>query len=430
MSKPWVPVLGDGQSTTAGQLQSSIRTIMTPDPAIIAPDKKVMEAAALMSWRNIGAVVVCRDGEIVGILTERDLLRSAAAGYHPEDVVVSELMTPSPCTLAAEATWAAAADLMVERGVRHLPVVEEGLLVGMLSMRNLMEHSNQQLELLVRERTVELARQHAALQERDRLMQCHLDVAGRIQRQLLPASLPDLPAFDFALIYQPLDRVCGDYYDFATLPSGDLGILLADAAGHSVPAAFVSVMAKTAFHAYAQQIESPSAVLATMNQRLANLMEADHFITMFYGVLERKSLRLVYALAGHPRPLWYRRALGRVEVLEAEGPPIGILPEARFEERSVQLAAADLVLIYTDGVTECQNNQREQFGQQRLRDFLAAHAAAGAGVVRQLDAELCRFRRDHPRLDDVTCIGLSVQGGGDDADQPSFQGLTPPGEAV
>ena len=107
------------------------------------------------------------------------------------------------------------------------------------------------------------------------------------------------------------------------LSSGRLGILVADASGHGVPAAFVSVMAKTAFHAYAQGIESPAAVLRTMNHRLANLMEADHFITMFYGVVERQTLRLVYALAGHPRPLRYRRANGSVDVLDADGPAIG-----------------------------------------------------------------------------------------------------------
>jgi serine phosphatase RsbU (regulator of sigma subunit) len=260
-------------------------------------------------------------------------------------------------------------------------------------------------------RRAELVEKNAALEQRDRQMQFHLDVAGRIQRQLLPAGPPEVPSFAFALAYHPLDQVSGDYYDFAMLPSGRLGILIADAAGHSVPAAFVSVMAKTAFHAYAQGIESPAAVLSTMNQRLASLMEADQFITMFYGVVDRQTLQMVYALAGHPRPLWYRRAKSEVEVLDAEGPVIGVLREPAFEERSVQLAAGDLVLIYTDGVTECRNEQDEQFGQHRLEAFLAAHGgAADAGAVSLLDAELARFRGAQPVHDDVTCIGLSVKG--------------------
>src|SRR5262249_46543330 len=149
--------------------------------------------------------------------------------------------------------------------------------------------------------------------------------------------------------------VSGDYYDFVILSSGQLGILVADAAGHSVPAAFVSVMAKTAFHAYAEGLESPAAVLRTMNQRLANLMGVEQFITMFYGVIDRQSLRLVYALGGHPKPLWYRRAKGSVEALDAEGSVIGLLPEVHYEEHSVQLERGDRILIYTDGVTECRN---------------------------------------------------------------------------
>jgi serine phosphatase RsbU (regulator of sigma subunit) len=261
------------------------------------------------------------------------------------------------------------------------------------------------------EQSEALRRETTDLRKRDRRMQIQLNVAGRLQRHLLPARPPDLPSFALAVVYHPLDPVSGDFYDFTVLPSGRLGILVADASGHSLPAAFVSVMAETAFHAYAQEIESPATVLRTMNHRLANLLEAEHFITMFYGVVDRQTLRLTYALAGHPRPLWYRGATSRVEALDAEGPMIGLVPQAEFEERSVQLAPGDLVLIYTDGVTECRNEQQEQFGQDRLEAFLAAQGgAADAGAVPQLDAELARFRGTQPFQDDVTCIGLSVKG--------------------
>src|SRR5262249_3510973 len=156
------------------------------------------------------AVIVCRDGVIVGILTERDLLRAAGRGYRPDQVAVGELMTARPLTLAADATWTAAADLMMQRGVRHLPVVEAGRPVGMVAVRDLMEHRSRYLEWLVHERTAELEEKNAALEARDRVMQYHLDIAGRIQRQLLPAGPPELPALAFALAYHPLDRVSGD----------------------------------------------------------------------------------------------------------------------------------------------------------------------------------------------------------------------------
>jgi sigma-B regulation protein RsbU (phosphoserine phosphatase) len=405
--------LGTQASVTGGadgdRSQPSVREIMARAPAVVSPGTPVMEAAALMSRRKIGSVVVSQGEEVVGILTERDLLRAAALGLSPDRVTVAELMTPSPVTVPADATWTAAAELMVRQGVRHLPVTERGRLTGMVSQRDLMEHSNRHLEWLVRQRTAELREKNAALEERDRLIRFHLDVAARLQRQLLPAGPPELPAFTFALAYHPLDHVSGDYYDFAMLSSGRLGVLVADASGHSVPAAFVSVMAKTAFHAYAQGIESPAAVLRTMNHRLADLMGAEHFITMFYGVVERETLRLVYALAGHPRPLWYRRATGAVEALDADGPVIGLWPDAGFEERAVQLAPGDLVLVYTDGVTECRDSEGEPFGRRRLEAFLAAHGGCPDAVPR-LDAELERFRGGEPFHDDVTCIGLGVRG--------------------
>jgi serine phosphatase RsbU (regulator of sigma subunit) len=401
--------LFDSGSTGQGFPGPPIRDIMAQAPAFASPDTPVPEAAALMSRRNIGAVVVCRGSEVVGLLTERDLLRATAGGQCPAGAAVAQLMTPSPVTVPADATWAAAADLMVRRGVRHLPVVEGGRLVGVLSMRDLMEHRNRYLESLVRERTAELEDKRAALEQRDRLMQFHLDVAARIQRQLLPAGPPELPSFSLSLAYHPLDRVSGDYYDFTRLSSGGLGILLADATGHSVPAALVSVMANTAYHAYAKGMVSPAAVLGTLNRRLAHLAGGGHFITMFYGVVEAPTRRLIYALAGHPRPLWYRRAGGAVEALDAEGPMIGLWPEAEFEERCVPLSPGDRVLIYTDGVTECRNGQGESFGQRRLEAFLAAHGGAADTVLR-LDQELARFRGSQPFRDDVTCIGLGVQG--------------------
>jgi serine phosphatase RsbU (regulator of sigma subunit) len=256
-----------------------------------------------------------------------------------------------------------------------------------------------------------LRHEAADLQQRERLTQFQLAIAGRIQRQLLPARPPELASFTFALAYHPLDQVSGDYYDFTMLPSGRLGILIADACGHGVPAAFVSVMANTAFHAHFQGMESPAEVLQTVNRQLANLGDIGHFITMFYGVLERQAGRLEYALAGHPRPLWYRRANRTIEVFKGGGSPIGILPDVQYDERAVQLAPGDVVLIYTDGVTECRNEQGEQFGEQRLQALLAERGdTTGAEVVAALDAELTGFRGAEPFHDDVTYIGLSMQG--------------------
>lgn len=199
--------------------QPCVRDIMTRDPNSVLPTTPVTEAAALMCQHNTGAVLVQDAAEIVGILTERDLLRATAAGNNRNGATVASLMTPLPITVAAEASWTTAAELMVRHRVRHLPVNDHGRLAGILSMRDLLEHKSRWLEGLVEQRTTEL-------EERDRQTQYHMEVAGRIQRQLLPVFPPQLPAVAFALAYHPLDRVSGDYYDFAMLPSGRLGILV------------------------------------------------------------------------------------------------------------------------------------------------------------------------------------------------------------
>ena len=145
-----------------------------------------------------------------------------------------------------------------------------------------------------------------------------------------------------------------------------------------------------------------------MNERLGGLIEAEHFITMFYGVMDPTTLRLTYASAGRPRPICYRHATHKVEALHADGTMIGFLPDATFEERSLQLNPGDSLLIYTDGVSECRNVRREQFGQPRLEDFMRRHGDS-PDVISQLESELIRFRGEEPVHDDVTCICLRVQ---------------------
>jgi serine phosphatase RsbU (regulator of sigma subunit) len=362
-----------------------------------------------MGERNVGAVVVCRDAAVIGIFTERDLLRLASSGRQWDTTPVSRVMTPNPFTVSASEPWTIGFELMAKNRIRHLPVVEKGRFVGMLSVRDLMEHRTRHLEQLVGQRTAELELKSRDLHERDRLMQLHLELAGKIQRQLLPAGPPEIPSLCVAVAYCPRERVSGDYYDFTTLPNGRLGILIADACGHGIPAAFVSVMAKTAFQAYASGIDSPAMVLTTMNQRLEQLIQADHFITMFYGVIDQKDLVFTYAMAGHPPPLWYRHKTRCIETLKAEGAMIGLMRRPSFKERSIQLEQGDCLLLYTDGVLECRNIAGQQFGQERLADFLSRHSAVPVAVmVEQLELELARFHVRKPFADDVTCIGLSV----------------------
>lgn len=387
-----------------------IREVMASDPVVVPPDTTIQEAAVLMGKQNIGCVVVGDEDTVKGIFTERDLLRRISAGYGWQEERVEEAMTRDPVSLGLDETLDRAVQLLGQTQVRHLPVLEKGRLMGVLSVPDMIRHRAQYLEWVVRQQTAQLQATNAALQERDRVMQHHLEMAARVQQQMLPPPRFDSPPLSLAVEYHPLDRVSGDYYDFAILTPDRLGILIADASGHSVPAAMVSAVAKTVFYAYGRTIQSPAAVLRTMNDHLTSLLEAERFVTMFYGVVDRASLQLAYAGAGHPPPLWHRRRIGTVETLDSPGIMLGVLPAPAFDEHVVQLDRGDAVLFYTDGLTECQNQDGEMFGLKRAATFLESQPEmASASLAQAVDRELGRFRASLEPADDLTLIVLGIE---------------------
>lgn len=379
---------------------------MVADPVFVGPQTSVAEAAGLMLARKINCVVVCGGGgEVVGILTPRDIMRGGAGP------VVERIMTRDPITIDAAESMERAFELMVAKSVRHLPVVSGGTLVGILSVRDLLQHRARLLETLVERKTFELEATNARLQAHNDQMSYALDLAGRVQRGLLPASAAQFGALCLDVLYRPLARVSGDWYDFAEPGEGRLGILVADTSGHGIPAALVSVMASTLFQAYAVQQPSPAEVLLVMNQRLAGLIEHEHFVTMSYAVIDRRTHQMTLALAGHPRPLWYRRAGGTVEALECRGDVIGVVADAEFEERKVLLRPGDVVLFYTDGLVESRGPGGEPFGRARLEAALVEHAErSGAELLSGIERALTTFCGESLG-DDVTCVALRVEPG-------------------
>jgi serine phosphatase RsbU (regulator of sigma subunit) len=391
-----------------------VRDVMESRAVSITDDAPAAEAARLMFDRHINSLVVCRGGRVVGIVTPRDLMRrhvDAPAGIGGA-VRVADVMTPDPVTIAPHESFTQAAALMNERGVRHLPVTEQGRLVGILSMRDLLRHRTAELEETVRAQTAELASKNAALEERDRINRHHIALAARIQEQLHPTSPLVSDPFTVAVVHRPFDRVSGDYYDVDS--SGDhLGILVADASGHGIAAAFVSVMARAIFRASNRRQGSPAEMLREMNEQLPPLIEAEHFITMCFAVLERRTLRMTYAIAGHPAPLWRTRRHGDVHALEGSGHMIGIMRDATFEERTVQLAPGDVVLFFSDGLLDAPGRGGARFGRERIASVLdETRDRPIAGAVAAIDSVLQAFATG-PGGDDVTIVGVEVTGHAD-----------------
>src|SRR5581483_11578033 len=265
-----------------------VRQVMSRHPVMVPPTEPLQDAIRRMADRRIGAILVGDRGTLAGIFTERDLLRVTPDAPHGwRQSPVADWMSREVHTVSPDATWEEAAALMDRLYVRHLPVVEDGKVVGILSARQLMAHRSNHLDRLVTERTAELERLTRELIDRDRETRRGLKVAGRLMnRLLLPGAPPDWPELAWAVHFRPLDPLGGDYYDFAQPDGRHLGVLIADASGHSLPAAMVAIMARIAFAEAGRETTSPAETLRGMNQRLQELTD-ERYVSAFYGVYDR-----------------------------------------------------------------------------------------------------------------------------------------------
>src|SRR5258707_1300490 len=197
-----------------------------------------------------------------------------------------------------------------------------------------MARRNEHLNRMVEERTVELQRLYDEVSARDSELRQNMVVAGRLQtRLLLPNAPPGWPEIRWGIHYAPLDPLGGDYYDFTVSGDRHMGLLIADASGHSIAAAMVAIMARFAFAEVVRQTIRPAEVLRFMNRRLQGLTD-ERFVTAFYGVLDRETREFRYANAGHLPALRCSPGEGRVEELATRGLMLGIMPDAVYEESS------------------------------------------------------------------------------------------------
>ncbi len=207
----------------------------------------------------------------------------------------------------------------------------------------------------------------------------------------------------------------GDYYDFVEGPSRDFTLAVGDAAGHGVPAALVLADVQARFRAAAQRGQAPSEVLAALNHELVRHGEPEHFVGLLCARVEAREGRVWIANAGITPPVLRRRD-GTTSQLLAGGVLLGVRAGSDYPEVCVQLAAGDLLVIHTDGLTEARRGE-EMFGDERVREVLDAHAHRRAADIVQALFEAVREFADTP-LDDITVLVLRQLTGGPSAPAP------------
>lgn len=253
---------------------------------------------------------------------------------------------------------------------------------------------------------IEDAHLYQASRERERLEQ-ELRVALDIQTSLLPASLPAITGWDLAASWQPARNVAGDFYDFIPLRDGRWGILIADVSDKGVPAALFMAVARTLLRAMAIGKDTPAEALQRANDLILADARTDMFVTVFYAVLDLVISQITYVNAGHVPPLLYRCQAGSIATLHTPGIALGAIPDITLEQRTVTLVPGDLVVLYTDGITEAVNADFEEFGEERLARLILEHHCAGAGeLIGVIENALRKFVGDQPPFDDRALVVL------------------------
>jgi phosphoserine phosphatase RsbU/P len=235
-------------------------------------------------------------------------------------------------------------------------------------------------------------------------MERELHLARQVQSSLLLHTMPQLPGWDFAARWLPAREVAGDYYDFIT-PAGPtaLGFVIADVTDKGMPAALFMAFTRTVMRVSVDRAASPAEGITYANRLICAENTGGLFVSLFYGLLNPETGALTYVNAGHNAPLHYRRSDGTVTVLPGTGMPLGVDGDIEYEQRSLDLASGDIILLYTDGVTDALNNQQEEFGPKRLEQVLRDHPDASAiDIAGALERALNAFIGNVTPFDDMT----------------------------
>jgi phosphoserine phosphatase RsbU/P len=221
-------------------------------------------------------------------------------------------------------------------------------------------------------------------------IQSEMDTARQIQLSILPREIPAIKGLDIAARYIPMASVAGDFYDFIPIDDKRIGILVADVSGHGMPAALISSMLKIALDGQTACALEPERVLAGLNRALCGKFQG-HFVTAVYVVVDTERQRLLYAGAGHPPLILMDHSAGQARDFLENGLFLGFFPEATYTAMEIPFKADSWGVLYTDGIPEMTDSSEEQFGLDRLKQFLQENQNLSVGQF--VDALLDKLSR-------------------------------------
>ena len=365
-------------------------------------------------WQSIfGSREAPVEKEAVEPVTEHmTVMTGSPVDLHPSDPLVPYLLShPAPVEVSKLTLASPALRTMRETGVAMIvPLVSQGELIGLLNLgkrlsdqdysvddRRLLNNLATQAAPALR--VAQLAhQQQLEARERERLEQ-ELKVARIIQQTLLPKNLPEVRGWKLAAHWQPARAVGGDFYDFIQLDNGSMVIIIADVTDKGVPAALVMASARSILRAAAERLRSPGDILQRVNEALVPDIPAYMFVTCLCIVLDPATGELTFANAGHNLP--YIVGPNGVTELQARGMPLGAMPGMTYDVNQARIEPNDYLLIYSDGLVEAHDTNREMFGNPRLEHILTE---TQGDVIPALLERLEAFTADTEQEDDITMV--------------------------
>jgi len=249
--------------------------------------------------------------------------------------------------------------------------------------------------------------EHLTGEERSRL-EAELELSQKVQKALLPQSLPSLPGWELGAFSQPASIVGGDYFDFLRFRDGAPALIIADVMGKGMPASMLMASLQASLKIIVPESDSPGQVLDRANQLFHHNIHLTKFVSIVIAHVDTETGVILYANAGHNPPFVVRKkGSGAHEILPLRptGAAIGLVEDARFSIETIHLGRGDMVVFYTDGVVEAVNSMKEEYGEERLRNFLLSHAEGSpAETIRELRSDVKQFVVDQPPSDDTTIL--------------------------
>lgn len=265
-----------------------------------------------------------------------------------------------------------------------------------IELREKIENQNRDLQKLIEEKQFLLSE----LEE-------DLGVAGSVQRQLFPREMPEDTDLDIAALSIPCNSLGGDMCDVRKLSDGRTIILMYDVAGHGVSSALIAAFAKASFAKIVNQVNDPSEILALLNDEILQVTPSALFLTAFLMIYDKENCTITYSGAGHIPQLHYNTKTKEVEILKSKGVPIGMMPNQKYFNSSLDLEKGDSIVLFTDGFTETFNGAQEMFGKQRMEECVHEFRTENCNImIHKIIETLNEFRGHNVNEDDICILAI------------------------